>query len=161
MLFALHYIHKWKLHCVSIWKAGDGVGRETKSLSLSRFLMMLYHSAKRLTHLACHLYTESDLSTYWMCPLLKPEWKSAACYPSDCVFVSFLNMWDGCECMWLSLLSLSVNFNPLTWLVWWTHSSHTHVLWRRTDGGGGHVDAAFWSHLTSTATAHLAHAPWS
>lgn len=126
MLFALHYIHKWKLHCVSIWREGDGMGRETKSLSLSRFLMMLYHSAKRLTHLACHLNTESDLSTYWTCPLLKPEWKRAACYSSNCVFESF---WT-CE-MAVNVCDLTFLPYPWTSILWpsWSgeHILHTHM----------------------------------
>lgn len=104
---------------------------------------MLCYSAERLTHPACHLNTESDLSTYYMCLLFKLDWKRAATLllcASACVFVSVLSMWESLPCMLKCMhvtlpSSLSVNFDPLTQPVWWTHSSHRHVLGRQTGGG--------------------------
>lgn len=101
---------------------------------------MLYHSAERLTHPACHLNTESDLSTYWMCPLLKLDRKRAVtmCY---CVqLLVYLWVWESLrctlKCMHVTLpSSLAINSDPLTQPVWRTHSSHRHVLGRQTGGG--------------------------
>lgn len=99
--------------------------------------MKLYHSAERLTHPACHLNTESDLSTCWMCPLLKFDWKRAAtmCY---CVQV-LVHLWVRKSSMHAEVHAcdfalLPVNSDPLTHPVWRTHSPHRHVLWRQTGG---------------------------
>lgn len=50
MLFALQWIHKWKLHCASIWRAGDGVCRETKEI----VALLLSDDAVLLTHPGFH-----------------------------------------------------------------------------------------------------------
>ncbi len=54
---------------------------------------------------------------------------------SDCVFCEcFKHVKKSCRHV-TSPSCLSVNFNPLTQPVCWTHSSHRHVLGRQTEGG--------------------------
>lgn len=81
MLFALQWIHKWKLHCASIWRVGDGVWKETKGSSRSCILTMLYHSAKRLTHPACRLTFQ-----HTTCVRFLNQTDFVLLCESDCVF---------------------------------------------------------------------------
>lgn len=59
--------------------------------------------------------------------------------------------------MYVTLPSFPIRELQSSDLAGLVNTFFTHTCAVELDGG----DAAFWSHLTSTATAHLAHAPWS
>lgn len=101
-------------------------------------------TAKRLTHPASRLNTGSGSPALWCVCFLKRT-DSVLLSQRDC-------LWNSCS-RWESLARLPFDlFYLLTQPPWWAHSP------RRL--GEGLMDAAFWSHLTSTAMAHLTHAPW-